>query len=207
MATLSLRGLEAPPTVASKTAFSLAAQLEMVNVEDTPAFDLLLFRDGQLHQKRSISSQKGSRTWVENFIVTEEKQGAHNYSVQVLPPNSPNLKAVNLSANASVRISDEKELRILYIQGALTWDYKFISMALRTDPTMKMTGLTRTSRQSVFRQNVESTGELINGFPTSIEELAPISRRGPVQFEAGRPHPCAAGKCWPGFAENWAVAC
>ena len=47
-------------------------------------------------------------------------------------------------ANTSVRVSDEKELRVLYIQGALTWDYKFISLALRNDRTIKMTGLART---------------------------------------------------------------
>src|ERR1019366_634421 len=60
------------------------------------------------------------------------------------------------------------------IQGALTWDYKFISLALRNDQTIKMTGLTRTSKQSVFRQNVETAGELMNGFPTTLEELAPF---------------------------------
>src|ERR1019366_5539666 len=140
--------------------------------EEMPGFELLLFRDGQMQQKRSVVPGKGSRTWLESFPVTEEKQGIHNYAVQLLPPNLPGLKCVNMLANTAVRISDEKELRVLYIQGALTWDYKFVSLALRNDQTMKMTGLTRTSRQSVFRQNVESAGELMNGFPTSQEVLA-----------------------------------
>jgi uncharacterized membrane protein len=172
--TLSLREVEAPSTVSTKTAFSIAAQLEMINTEDMPAFDLLLFRDGQMAQKRSVTPGKGSRTWLESFPVTEEKQGVHNYAVQLLPPDLPNLKCVNMLANAAVRVSDEKELRVLFIQGALTWDYKFISLALRNDQTIKLTGLTRTSKQSVFRQNVESAGELMNGFPTSLEELAPF---------------------------------
>ncbi len=172
--TLSLRDVEAPPTVTTKTAFGIAAQLEMMNAEDLPPFDLLLFRDGQIHQKKSVAPGKGSRTWLENFQVTEDKQGVHNYAVQLLPPNLPNLKCVNLLASTAVRISDEKELRVLYIQGALTWDYKFINLALRNDQTIKLTGLTRTSKQSVFRQNVESAGELMNGFPTSLEELAPF---------------------------------
>jgi uncharacterized membrane protein len=172
--TLSLREVEAPSVVSTKTAFSIAAQLEMINTEDMPVFDLLLFRDGQMSQKRTVMPGKGSRTWVESFPVTEEKQGVHNYAVQLLPPNLPGLKCVNMLANTAVRISDEKELRVLYIQGALTWDYKFISLALRNDQTIKMTGLTRTSKQSVFRQNVESAGELMNGFPTSLEELAPF---------------------------------
>ena len=172
--TLSLREMEAPSTVSTKTAFSVAAQLEMINTEEMPGFELLLFRDGQLQQKRSVVAGKGSRAWLESFPVTEDKQGVHNYAVQLLPPDVPGLKCVNVLANTSVRVSDERELRVLYIQGALTWDYKFVSLALRKDPTIKLTGLTRTSKQSVFRQNVESAGELMNGFPTSLEELAPF---------------------------------
>ena len=85
----------------------------------------------------------------------------------------PGLKCAEMQAATTVRISSEKELRVLYVQGALTWDYKFIGLALRGDPAIKLTGLTRTSSQSVFRQNVESAGELLGGFPTMLEELAP----------------------------------
>ena len=191
--TLSLREVEAPSIVSTKTAFSIAAQLEMINTEDMPAFDLLLFRDGQMSQKRTVMPGKGSRTWLESFPVTEEKQGVHNYAVQLLPPGLPGLKCVNMLANTAVRISDEKELRVLYIQGALTWDYKFITLALRNDQTIKMTGLTRTSKQSVFRQNVESAGELMNGFPTSLEELAPFRVVVLSNLAPNRPDARAAG--------------
>lgn len=172
--TLSLREVEAPPVVPSKTSFSVSAQLEMMNAQEMPGFDLLLFRDGQVLQKKSVTPGNGSRTWLENFSITEDKEGLHNYTVQLLPPNLANLKCVNMLGNAPVRISDDKELRVLYIQGALTWDYKFINLALHNDQTIKLTGLTRTSKQSVFRQNVESAAEFMNGFPASLEELAPF---------------------------------
>ena len=139
--TLSLREVEAPSTVSTKTAFSVAAQLEMINTEEMPGFELLLFRDGQMQQKRNVVPGKGSRTWLESFPVTEDKQGVHNYAVQLLPPNAPGLKCVNMLGSTSVRVSDERELRVLYIQGALTWDYKFVSLALRKDQTIKLTGL------------------------------------------------------------------
>src|SRR5262249_17482085 len=38
---------------------------------------------------------------------------------------------------------------------------------------VRLTGLSRTSKQSVFRQNVESAGELDKGFPETLEEIAP----------------------------------
>ena len=172
--TLSLRDVEAPAIVPTKTAFRVTAMLEMINADDLPAFEVVLFRDGQVLQKKTVSAGKGSRTWLESFQITEDQQGLRNYTVQLLPPDLPSLKCVNLLANTSVRVSDEKELRVLYIQGSLTWDYKFINLALHNDQTIKITGLTRTSKQSVFRQNVESAGELINGFPTTLEELAPF---------------------------------
>lgn len=172
--TLSLRSVEAPSTVATKTPFNVSAQLEMVNAEGTAPFDLLLFRDGQVWQKKTLTPGKGSRTWLENFQASEEKPGLHQYTVQVLAPNLPNTHGANRLANASVRVSEDKELRVLYIQGALTWDYKFVNLALRNDPSIKLTGLTRTSQQSVFRQNVETAGEFVNGFPTTLEELAPF---------------------------------
>src|SRR6185369_5146894 len=141
--TLSLRRVEAPVTVPPRTVFSLSAELELMNAEEPIPLDLILYRDGQLVQRKSARVGKGSRTWLETFQVSEETQGVHNYSVQLLPPNAPDLKLVSTQGRTSVRISDEKELRVLYIQGALTWDYKFIGLALRHDPTIKLTGLSR----------------------------------------------------------------
>lgn len=172
--TLSLRQAEAPPTVPPNQVFNISAQLEMVNAQEMPAFDLVLLRDGQFVQKKTVAAGKGSRFWLENFKVTETEQGIHQYTVQLLPPTVTGLTCVDTLATASVRITTEKELRVLFVQGALTWDYKFITLALRSDPSIKLTGLTRTSAHSVFRQNVESAGELVSGFPASLEEMAPF---------------------------------
>jgi hypothetical protein len=138
-----------------------------------PGFDLVLLRDGQIVQRKKVDPGRGSRVWRESFAVKEDVPGAHQYGVQLLPPSVEGLRCINSVASASVRISEEKELRVLYIQGALTWDYKFIYQALRPDRSIQLTGLTRTSEQSMFRQNVETAGELVRGFPESLEEFAP----------------------------------
>jgi len=62
--TICLRNVEAPSTVSTKTSFSISAQLEVLNADDMPGFDLLLFRDGQLAQKRALAAGKGSRSWL-----------------------------------------------------------------------------------------------------------------------------------------------
>ncbi|HWQ92749.1 MAG TPA: vWA domain-containing protein [Clostridia bacterium] len=172
--TLALTDLTAPPLVSPKSSFTISANLEVLNPENSFACELLLFRDGQLHQTKAVSAGLGSRTWIENFKVSEDSPGTHTYSVRLVPPEGSRINCVNAQASAAVRISDQKELRVLFIQGALTWDYKFINLALREDKGIKLTGLTRTSKQSVFRQNVEHSGELLHGFPSSLQELAPF---------------------------------
>ena len=170
--TLSLRRIDAPTMVAPRTAFTISAELELMNADTPASFDLVLFRDGQVLQRKAVKPAKGSRSWLENFQLNGEAEGVREYMVQVLPLNVPNLKCVQSTGSASVKIADDKELRVLYVQGALTWDYKFIGLALKNDGAIKLTGLTRTSKQSVFRQNVENAGELLKGFPASLEELA-----------------------------------
>ena len=172
--TLSLERIEAPPLAAPNTEFNITAHLQTINVDELPAFDLVLLRDGEFLQKKTIGESKGSRFWLENFHVKEPKESTHTYEIRLMPPTAPNLTTLATSSSTSVRITKERELRVLYVQGALTWDYKFISLALRGDPAIKVTGLTRTSSKSIFRQNVETAGELLNGFPTSLEEIAPF---------------------------------
>src|SRR5579883_394172 len=172
--TLSLRKWSGPVSAAPRIGFSLTAELEVVNADQRTSCELLLFRDGRLLQSKTLQIEKGGATRTESFQVSEEAAGIHNYSVQLVPPNLPNLTCVNTKADTSVRISDSRDLRVLYVQGALTWEYKFINLALHKDPNVKITGLTRTSEQSVFRQNIEGTGELVNGFPTSLDQLTPF---------------------------------
>ncbi len=172
--TLSLRLLDAPPTVSTNTVFRVSAELEMTSAEEVPPFDLVLMREGRIAQKKTVQPGKGSRLWLESFRVSEPLEGPCHYAVQFLPPVAPNLKCANTMASTVVQVSGEKDLRVLYVQGALTWDFKFAALALKGDPAIKLTGLTRTAKQSIFRQNVESAEELVHGFPVSLKEMAPF---------------------------------
>ncbi len=172
--TLSVREVEGPATASKNTEFRITAHMEAINLDDSLNVDLLLLRNGQFCQKKTIETGKASRLWLESFTIKETTDGVYEYTIQLLPPATPEIRCLAREAHTSVRISDEKELRILYVQEALTWDYKFITLALHGDPTMKITGLTRTSTQSVFRQNVESSGELVGGFPTTLREISPF---------------------------------
>ena len=171
---LALDDVTAPSTAAVKQEFRVTARLSASGNVTMPAFHLVLLRDGQLLQTREVTGFSGARTWTETFPVTENQEGRHDYEVDLAPPTLADLIVGREKGAAQVTISNEKDLRILYIQGALTWDYKFILRALASDPSVRLTGLSRTSDHSTYRQNVEKAGELINGFPTTLDQLTPF---------------------------------
>lgn len=172
--TLNLLQVDAPEFTPPKSKFRISARIEATVSGPLPPFDLMLLRDGKFHERRRVQGTEGSRFWSESFEVTEEEEGMRTYHVEIAPPSVPGLVVINKDAKATVHVTQERSLRVLYMQGALTWDYKFIGKALREDPTVHVTGLSRTSERSVFRQNVEAPGELVEGFPDDVKELAPF---------------------------------
>ena len=172
VASLSLERLTAPSSVPPNQQFRIAAHLQAVTQGEIPAFDLVLLREGRMVQSRRVDASRGSRLWSESFQATETEPGIYDYTVELQVPESSGLVSVSTTASRPVHVVDEEEFRILFVQGALTWNFKFIARALRSDPTIRLTGLSRTSEHSVFRQNVESAGELLDGFPDQLAELA-----------------------------------
>ena len=169
---LTLERVVAPSVASPKQQFRVSARLRATGEGELPRFDLLLLRDGQFVEKKTVNAGPGARVWQESFHVRESDEKLHRYSVQLLPPNDESLKCPNTESSVAVRIADEKELRVLFLQGGLTWDYKFIRLALMDDPTVKLSGLSRTASQSDFFQNVDNAAELVGGFPSTIEELS-----------------------------------
>jgi len=165
--TLLLRHAISPTVVSPNQEFNVSAQLEMWSGAEMPPFDLLLLRDGQLLQKKSVTAGKGQRLWMESFPIAEEKEGVFTYSAQLQPPAVEGLRCPDTQAVTHVRVVKGRDVRGLFAQGALTWNYKFIRLALSGDPAIKVTGLTRTSTRSVLHQDVESAGEPAGGSPST----------------------------------------
>jgi uncharacterized membrane protein len=170
---LSLRRLEAPTRVGAEQSFRVSAQLHSAG-GPLPAYDLLLLRNGAPVQSRRMPPDDGGRVrvWSEGFDVTEATEGLYEYAVQLRLPSAPRVVSVNTRSSVPVRVGKETEFRVLYVQGALGWDFKFIGRAVRGDRALRLTGLSRTSKHSVFRQHVEVAGELVGGFPTELAEIA-----------------------------------
>ncbi len=169
---LALEHVTAPPLASPKQEFQVVARLRATGSSELPRFDLLLLRDGRLAQKRTISAGPGPRAWQESFSLAEDEEKPHRYTVQVVPPADPAVKCPATAASAVVRVVGEKEFRVLFVQGALTWDYKFIRLALAGDRTIQISGLSRTASGSAFSESSGDEKDLASGFPRTGEELA-----------------------------------
>ena len=119
-----------------------------------PSFEVLLLRDGQLVDRRRVESFDGPRTWNETFEAVAAQDGVHTYEIKLMPPADESVVISNSQMTTAVRSVSSKEIRVLYVQGGLTWDYKFVHIALSKDPTIRLTGLSRTANASqVFREH------------------------------------------------------
>jgi len=169
---LSLEHVVAPPVVSSEQEFLVSARLRVTGAEELPPFGLVLLRDGQFVEQKTVTAGTGARVWQESFETTEPEDGLYEYTIKLLPPADESIKCPNTESTVSVRIAGEKDLRVLYVQGGLTWDYKFVRLAVQSDPTVKLTGLSRTTSKSAFFQYVDNADDVSGGFPTTMDHLA-----------------------------------
>jgi hypothetical protein len=61
--------------------------------------------------------------------------------------------------------------RILYMEGEPRWEYKFLRRAVEDDPALHVVSILRTTQNKLYRQGIDSPGELANGFPVKAEDL------------------------------------
>ena len=77
-----------------------------------------------------------------------------------------------LNNTQPVLVNTRREtLRVLYFEGHLRQDFKFIKRALENDQVIEFTSITRTGTGKYYRQGIRSPDELAGGFPVEAEDL------------------------------------
>ena len=79
----------------------------------------------------------------------------------------------NTVNNARTRVVDVPATRrsILYVEGEPRWEYKFLRRAAERDRALRVASVVRTTPNKYYRQGIDSSGELADGFPTNPAEL------------------------------------
>ncbi len=101
--------------------------------------------------------------------VTAAEAGPRTYTVRV-PPRPGEMVAQNNAQQTLVQVRDRVE-KILYVEGNLRYEMKFLRQAVQRDSNLQVVSLQRSATNKFQRFAVDSGEELAGGFPKTREEL------------------------------------
>ena len=95
--------------------------------------------------------------------------GAREYRIEMETAEGE----LNTANNALPMLVDTRRdtLRVLYFEGHLRQEFKFVKRALEDDQVVEFTSVARTGTGKVYRQGIRRPDELAGGFPSDEAEL------------------------------------
>jgi len=131
-------------------------------------FPIVITEGDETIASKTVAVEDIARQEIE-LQFTPHEVGVHNYEVSV--PEQPNeAVAENNRLRFSVLVN-ETSFRVLYIEGALRWEYKFLKRLLEQDPTIEARCIVRTGGEH-FVATGRGRVTLKDAFPATLEELS-----------------------------------
>ena len=129
--------------------------------------DLQMLDEGTVvAAQRVVLSDKGSQE--ADLTYKPARKGQRTYRVEI--PHAPaDAIPENDALEFSVLVSDTK-IKLLYVEGALRWEYKFFKRFLETDPSIEPAFIIRTGGNKISMTGVENV-RLEGGLPTPLDAL------------------------------------
>ncbi len=94
------------------------------------------------------------------------KAGLHDLSVGVVAESDS--LAGNNRVMRLLTVQDRRH-RVLYVEGAPRWEYKYLRRALARDDVLELVSWLRTTERKTYRQGTGNTEQLANGVPQSAD--------------------------------------
>ncbi|MBI4024741.1 MAG: hypothetical protein HY360_07140 [Verrucomicrobia bacterium] len=137
----------APQQVSLNQSFEIQADLRL-RCATASDFVAALERDGKELARQTIR-HGGDGTARAEFPVKAEAIGLSLYTIRLLD----GARKTELShLSAPVRAKNRDALRVLYVQGGVDWEYRFLRQAVSENPTILLEGITQLNNQSFLRQ-------------------------------------------------------
>jgi uncharacterized membrane protein len=113
---------------------------------------------------------KGGEAETLTVEFTPSSPGAHRYTFEVKPLDGE-MTVENNAQDTLIEVTNDNP-KVLYLEGEPRWEYSFIRKALvKNEKNLILVSVNRTADGKFYRQGVESGSELMQGFPTTDEEL------------------------------------
>ncbi len=128
-----------------------------------------VYRDDQLVLTQERPLKGNGKIDQLTFYYEPRGVGADEYTVEIADAD----REINTVNNRFQTLIDTRRdtLRVLYFEGQLRRDFKYIKRALEDDQVVRFTSVAQTGTGKFYRQGIEHPNELAGGFPVSEEEL------------------------------------
>ena len=124
---------------------------------------------GRLLTREEVVLPRGSDYTNVKISFTANEPGARQLRVRVAPANGEKLLQNN-ERDALLEVRSGRE-KILLVEGEPRFEGKFLRRAVADEKNLHLVVLQRTAPEKFLRLDVDSAGELANGFPKSRAEL------------------------------------
>lgn len=124
---------------------------------------------GRIVTTEEVTLPRDGQPLVAPVAISLETPGARELAFRI--PGQPGERVLaNNALHAVVQVRDRTE-KILYFEGEPRHEVAFMLRAVRPDENLQVVLLQRTAENKFFRRNLDDPLELVEGFPTTREDL------------------------------------
>ena len=124
---------------------------------------------GRIVTTEEVTLPADGQPLVAPIAITLDTEGARELTFRI--PGQPGERVLeNNELHAVVQVRDRTE-KILYFEGEPRHEVAFMLRAVQGDENLQVVLLQRTAENKFFRRNLDDPLELVQGFPTTREEL------------------------------------
>ena len=124
---------------------------------------------GRIVATEEVTLPRDGQPLVAPVAITLDAAGAREVTFRI--PGQPGERVLeNNALHAVVQVRDRTE-KILYFEGEPRHEVAFMLRAVRADENLQVVLLQRTAENKFFRRNLDDPLELVEGFPTTREDL------------------------------------
>ena len=156
------------PVVSKDAVAEIAAYVEGLGYAGVVAPVLLKDAAGKVlsQENVTIDAARGDQKVVLSY--TPHEKGNFKLTVEIPPQQEETVKENN-SRNLNVTVTDP-EIKVLYVEGTLRWEYKYLKRVLERDQNVRLLALVRLSQRTFYQQG-NVTDMQHTGFPGNLETL------------------------------------
>jgi uncharacterized membrane protein len=130
---------------------------------------LVISESGKTLASQEVTLRGQGQPQTESVLFNAGTAGAKTLDISIQQlDGEENTKNNSLARLINVESS---KLRILYIEGDPRWELKYVRRALEDDRSVQIASMVRTTQNKIYRQGIDESKELEQGFPTTAEEL------------------------------------